>query len=297
MLTNIPSYRNDQMAKHKTASQVTRFAPSPTGYLHIGHAFSALTAYHARGRGGTFHLRIEDIDPVRSKDEYTDAILEDLKWLGLDWETPVRKQSNHMKDYETALQKMMLKGLLYPCFCSRSEIKMEIAQSGHAPQGPDGPIYPGICRKLSDQKREDRMLDGEAFVRRIDMKGAAAIAGPLGWNDISLGRTRAQPEKFGDVVLARKDVPASYHLAVTVDDHLQGITLVTRGADLAPSTDVHRLLQGLLGFTPPTYSHHRLIKDTAGRRLAKRDQDMSIRALRENGYTPEEVVAMSGFGK
>ena len=141
------------------------------------------------------------------------------------------------------------------------------------------------------------MLDGEAFVRRIDMKGAAAIAGPLDWYDISLGRSRAQPEKFGDVVLARKDVPASYHLAVTVDDHLQGITLVTRGADLAPSTDVHRLLQDLLGFTPPTYSHHRLIKDTAGRRLAKRDQDMSIRALRENGYTPEEVVAMSGFGK
>ena len=139
------------------------------------------------------------------------------------------------------------------------------------------------------------MDDGEAFVRRIDMKGATAIAGPLGWKDTGLGMNKAQPDKFGDVVLARKDVPTSYHLAVTVDDHLQGITLVTRGADLAPSTDVHRLLQGLLGYTPPTYSHHRLIKDTTGRRLAKRDQGMSIRALRESSYTQEEVVAMSGF--
>lgn len=283
------------MAKRKTASEVTRFAPSPTGYLHIGHAFSALTAYHARGKGGTFHLRIEDIDPVRCKDEYTDAIQEDLKWLGLDWETPVRKQSKHMADYDKALKKLTLKGLLYPCFCTRSEIKTEISRSAHAPHGPDGPVYPGICRNLSDEKREDRIDDGDAFVQRIDMKGAAAIAGPLGWKDVGLGMTKAQPEKFGDVVLARKDVPASYHLAVTVDDHLQGITLVTRGADLAPSTDVHRLLQGLLGYPPPTYSHHRLIKDTTGRRLAKRDQDMSIRGLRESGYTPEEVVAMSGF--
>jgi glutamyl-Q tRNA(Asp) synthetase len=283
------------MAKRKTVTEVTRFAPSPTGFLHIGHAFSALTAYHARGKGGTFHLRIEDIDPVRCKDEFTDAILEDLKWLGLDWETPVRKQSEHMADYDKALKKLTLKGLLYPCFCTRSEIKTEIAKSAHAPHGPDGPAYPGICRNISDEKREDRMDDGEAFVQRIDMKGAAAIAGPLGWKDTGLGMNKAQPEKFGDVVLARKDVPTSYHLAVTVDDHLQGITLVTRGADLAPSTDVHRLLQGLLGFTPPTYSHHRLIKDTTGRRLAKRDQDMSIRALRESGYTPEEVVAMSGF--
>ena len=283
------------MAKRKTATEVTRFAPSPTGFLHIGHAFSALTAYHARGKGGTFHLRIEDIDPVRCKDEFTDAILEDLKWLGLEWETPIRKQSEHMADYDKALKKLTLKGLLYPCFCTRSEIKTEIAKSAYAPHGPDGPAYPGICRNISDEKREDRMDDGKAFVRRIDMKGATAIAGPLGWKDTGLGMNKAQPDKFGDVVLARKDVPTSYHLAVTVDDHLQGITLVNRGADLAPSTDVHRLLQGLLGYTPPTYSHHRLIKDTTGRRLAKRDQDMSIRALRESGYTHEEVVAMSGF--
>ena len=283
------------MAKPKTALKVTRFAPSPTGYLHIGHAFSALTAYHARGKGGSFHLRIEDIDPVRCKDGFSDAILEDLKWLGLDWETPVRKQSEHMADYDTALKKLTLKGLLYPCFCTRSEIKKEIAKSGHAPHGPDGPAYPGICRNLSDEKREDRIDQGEAHVRRLDMNSATAIAGPLGWRDISLGMNKAQPEKFGDVVLARKDVPTSYNLAVTVDDHLQGITLVTRGADLAPSTDVHRLLQGLLNYTPPTYHHHRLIKDTTGRRLAKRDQDMTICALREAGYTSEEVIIMSGF--
>jgi glutamyl-Q tRNA(Asp) synthetase len=283
------------MAKSSKAGQVTRFAPSPTGYLHIGHAFSALTAFHARGRNGTFHLRIEDIDPVRCKPEFTDAILEDLAWLGLDWETPVRKQSEHMEDYDKALGKLEIKGLLYPCFCTRSEIKTEIEQSGHAPHGPEGPVYPGICKKLSNEKREDRIDAGDAHVRRLDMQGAAAIAGPLAWKDENQGLVKGKPERFGDVVLARKDVPTSYHLAVTVDDHLLGVTLVTRGADLAPSTDVHRLLQGLLGYTPPGYNHHRLIRDTTGRRLAKRDQDMTIRALRESGYTPEEVVNMTGF--
>lgn len=283
------------MAKRKSSGEVTRFAPSPTGHLHIGHVFSALTAYHARGKGGTFHLRIEDIDPVRCKDEYTDAILEDLEWLGLDWETPVRRQSEHMKDYDVALRKLRTKGLLYPCFCTRSEIKAEIELSGHAPHGPDGPVYPGVCRKLTAEKREDRLDKGDPYVERIDMSGAVAIAGPLAWKDTGMGMTKAAPQRFGDVVLARKDVPTSYHLAVTVDDHLQGVTLVTRGADLAPSTEIHRLLQGLLGFPTPTYSHHRLIKDTTGRRLAKRDQAMTIRALRESGYTPDEVIAMSGF--
>lgn len=283
------------MAKRSKAGQITRFAPSPTGYLHIGHAFSALTAFHARGKRGTFHLRIEDIDPARCKPEFTDAILEDLAWLGLDWEKPVRKQSEHMDDYDKALRKLTTKGLLYPCFCTRTEIKAEIEQSGHAPHGPDGPIYPGICKKLSDEKREDRIDKGDPHVRRLDMQGASAIAGPLSWKDKNQGLVKAKPERFGDVVLARKDVPTSYHLAVTVDDHLQEITMVNRGDDLAPSTDVHRLLQGLLGYTPPGYDHHRLIRDTSGRRLAKRDQDMTIRALRENGYTPEEVVNMTGF--
>ncbi len=283
------------MAKRSKAREVTRFAPSPTGYLHIGHAFSALTAFHARGKRGTFHLRIEDIDPARCKPKFTDAILEDLAWLGLDWEKPVRKQSEHMDDYDKALRKLTTNGLLYPCFCTRTEIKAEIEQSGHAPHGPDGPIYPGICKKLLDEKREDRIDNGDPHVRRLDMQGASAIAGPLAWKDKNQGLVRAKPERFGDVVLARKDVPTSYHLAVTVDDHLQEITMVNRGDDLAPSTDVHRLLQGLLGYTPPGYDHHRLIRDTSGRRLAKRDQGMTIRAMRENGYTPEEVVNMTGF--
>lgn len=288
------------MAKRPTSKrprqgEVTRFAPSPTGYLHIGHAFSALTAFHARGKGGSFHLRIEDIDPVRCKPAFTDALLEDLEWLGLSWETPVRRQSEHLEDYAAALRKIDLRGLTYPCFCSRAEIKTEIENSGHAPHGPDGPIYPGICRKLSEEKREDRIDDGEPHVKRLDMKGAAAIAGPLAWRDADQGMTKARPDRFGDVVLARKEVPTSYHLSVTVDDHLQGISLVTRGADLAPATDVHRLLQALLGYDAPTYRHHRLIKDVSGRRLAKRDQDMTIRALRESGYQPDEVIAMSGF--
>ncbi|MEC8530335.1 MAG: tRNA glutamyl-Q(34) synthetase GluQRS [Pseudomonadota bacterium] len=284
------------MKKVFNGAQVTRFAPSPTGYLHIGHAFSALTAYNARGQNGTVHLRIEDIDPSRCKTEFTDAILEDLHWLGLDWETPVRRQSEHLDDYEKALRNMEIKGLLYPCFCSRSEIKTEIEQSGRAPHGPDGPIYPGICRKVSSEKRKEKIHNGEPHVQRLNMQAATAICEPLTWTDKKQGIVNAEPERFGDVVLARKDVPTSYHLAVTVDDHLQGITLVNRGSDLEPATDVHRLLQHHLGYESPTYEHHRLIRDTSGRRLAKRDQDITIRSLRDNGYTSREVIKMAGFG-
>lgn len=283
------------MAKRRSTGEVTRFAPSPTGHLHLGHAFAALCAFHARGRGGSFILRIEDIDPARCTPEFTEAILEDLEWLGLSWETPVRRQSEHMEDYAAALRKLDLRGLTYPCFCTRTEIKAEIERSASAPHGPDGPVYPGTCRGLSDEKREDRIDNGDPHVKRLDMHDAAAIAGPLMWRDLELGPVKAHPERFGDVVLARKDVPTSYHLAVTVDDHLQGITLVTRGADLAPATDVHRLLQALLGYETPKYSHHRLIKDVSGRRLAKRDQDMTIASLRRAGYSPKEVIAMTGF--
>ncbi len=283
------------MVKHSSSREVTRFAPSPTGYLHLGHAFSALSAYHARGRGGSFLLRIEDIDPSRCQPEFIDAILEDLAWLGLEWETPVRRQSEHLDDYTAALKNLDLRSLVYPCFCTRSEIKAEIERSGYAPQGPDGPIYPGICRKLSEEEREERVDTGEAHVLRLDMTGALAVAGALSWRDDETGLVTAKPCRFGDVVLARKDVPTSYHLSVTVDDHLQGVTLVTRGADLAPATDVHRLLQDLLDYNTPRYVHHRLIRDATGRRLAKRDQGMTIKKLREAGYKPEEVIAMSGF--
>lgn len=283
------------MAKFRTAAEVTRFAPSPTGHLHIGHAYSALKAYRARGPGGSFLLRIEDIDPGRCRDEFVEAICEDLRWLGLGWEEPVRRQSEHMDDYLRAAATLERGGLVYPCFCTRSDIRLEIERSGQAPHGPEGPIYPGICRGLSSAERTAAFADGRPYARRLDVVRATATAGPLAWHDLGRGDVAARPERFGDVVLARKDVPTSYHLSVVVDDHLQGVTLVTRGEDLAPLTDVHRLLQALLDYEPPEYLHHRLITDPGGRRLAKRDRAMTIRSLRMSGHTPSDVIAMTGL--
>jgi glutamyl-Q tRNA(Asp) synthetase len=283
------------MAKRRTAAAVTRFAPSPTGHLHLGHAYSALTAYSARGNGGRLLLRIEDIDKTRCRAEFIKAIKEDLAWLGLEWEEPVRQQSKHFEDYAEALKKLERRGLVYPCFCTRAEIQAEIERAGNAPHGTHGPIYPGTCRNLSEDERQKRMAKGMGYALRLDMARAATISGPLFWQDRLHGRVKAQPERFGDVVLARKDTPSSYHLAVTVDDHLQGVTLVTRGADLFEATHVHRLLQALLGYETPEYQHHRLLTDSAGRRLAKRDGDITIRALRSANYTPAEVRAMTGF--
>jgi glutamyl-Q tRNA(Asp) synthetase len=283
------------MAKRSPKNSVTRFAPSPTGYLHLGHAYSALTAAAASGKGGKFHLRIEDIDPTRSRTEFDDAIQEDLAWLGLKWEKPVIRQSARMDAYHDALKKLERKGIVYPCFCTRADIKAEIERSGTAPHGPDGPVYPGACRDLDPEKSQKRIDKGESHAIRLDMMRAAAIAGPLSFQDVSHGTVKAQPEKFGDIVLARKETPTSYHLAVTVDDHEQGVTLVTRGADLFEATHVHRLLQKLLGLDTPKYNHHRLLTDDAGRRLAKRDGDITIRGLRDEHYTPDEVRAMTGF--
>ena len=284
------------MAKRRTNGAVTRFAPSPTGEIHLGHAYSALTAFfESQGKTGRFLVRIEDIDPVRSKPEFEKAILEDLEWLGLKWDKPVRRQSKHLKDYQAALDHLRRKGLVYPCFCTRKEIRDEIERASRAPHGPDGPVYPGTCRNIDQEKAEKRISKGEAYALRLDMRRAATIVGPLTWFDRSHGKVKAQPEVFGDVVLARKDAPSSYHLAVTVDDHLQGISLVTRGADLFEATHVHRLLQALLGYGTPEYRHHRLLTDAAGRRLAKRDGDVTIRGLRETGYTPDEVCMMTGF--
>lgn len=281
----------------KKTGDVTRFAPSPTGHLHLGHAFAALTAYHAaRKNKGSFLLRIEDIDPGRCKKEFAESIEEDLAWLGLDWEKPVLKQSKNMKAYTAAASVLDRKGLLFPCFCTRSDIQSEIDKSGQAPHGPDGPVYPGTCQKISVENREVRMRKrGASYALRLDMKMAAAAGGLLTWKDRGQGGIKAQPAKFGDVVLARKDTPTSYHLASVVDDHQQGVTLVTRGADLMESTHVHRLLQALLGYDPPEYFHHRLIRDPVGRRLAKRDKDLTIRSLREANYTPDEVRTMTGF--
>ena len=270
---------------------VTRFAPSPTGELHLGSAYSAWTGWHrAREAGGRFLVRIEDIDIRRCKREFETAILADLQWLGLAWDGPVRRQSEHFADYGRALDRLDARGIVYPCFCSRADIEREIAASGHAPHGPDGPLYPGTCRTLSSAERRARIAAGREHCLRLDAARAAEQAGPYGFFDEALGEVEGQPQLLGDFVIARKDTPTSYHLSVTVDDHLQGVTLVTRGLDVLPSTHVHGLLQKLLGYATPRYAHHRLLTDAGGRRLAKRDRALSIRALREAGHGPAEVI-------
>jgi glutamyl-Q tRNA(Asp) synthetase len=275
---------------------ITRFAPSPTGRLHLGHAHSALLGWRmARAAHGRFLLRLEDIDLARCRETFVAGILEDLAWLGLDWDGPVRRQSAHFDDYRQALDRLEATGLLYPCFCTRSGIEAEIAGAGRAPHGPEGPLYPGTCRELGDAERVRRTRAGEAYALRLDIGRAAAEAGRLTWVDEQAGTVVADPARHGDVVLARKDVPASYHLAVTVDDALQGVTLVTRGADLFAATDIHRLLQALLGLPTPHYHHHQLLTDAAGRRYAKRDRALTLEALRAAGRPPREVRAMAGF--
>jgi glutamyl-Q tRNA(Asp) synthetase len=275
---------------------VTRFAPSPTGHLHLGHAHSALVGWHAaRDAGGRFLLRIEDIDRSRCRPEFTADILEDLAWLGLDWDGPVRIQSEHFAEYHDALHRLARQGLVYPCFCTRADIAAEIARADAAPHGTEGPLYPGTCRGLAAADREARMAAGTPFALRLDAARAAALAGPLSWQDEVAGTVAADPSSHGDIVLARKDAPTSYHLAVTVDDALQGVTLVTRGADLFAATHIHRLLQALLGLPTPRYRHHALLTDASGRRFAKRDRATTLRRLRESGRAPAEARAMAGF--
>ncbi|MFC3714350.1 tRNA glutamyl-Q(34) synthetase GluQRS [Sphingoaurantiacus capsulatus] len=270
---------------------VTRFAPSPTGRLHLGHAWSAWQAFRfARDCGGRFLLRIEDIDPGRCRDEFVDGIVEDLVWLGLDWDGPVRRQSEHLADYAAALDRLKAMGLAYPCFCTRKAIEAEIAASGNAPHGPDGPIYPGTCRHLTAAERDARMA-AEPHAWRLDMAAAVARAGPLTWHDNRAGTIAATPELFGDVVLARKDAPTSYHLAVVHDDALQGVTDIVRGEDLFAATHVHRLLQALLDLPTPRYHHHALVLDAEGKRLAKRDRGATIADLRVTGADPRGIIA------
>jgi glutamyl-Q tRNA(Asp) synthetase len=267
---------------------VTRFAPSPTGYLHLGHAFSALFAQdQARKTGGRFLLRIEDIDTARSRPEFETAIVEDLAWLGLKWDGAIRRQSEHMDDYRAALVRLDRLGVTYPCFCSRKDI----AAAQSAPHGP-GAAYPGTCRGLSPDTRAERIAAGQPYAVRLDIAAGLAITGPLTWHDCQAGDVAAQPGLEGDPVIARRDTPTSYHLSVTVDDHLQGVTLVTRGEDLFTATHIHRLLQALLGYTPPDYCHHPLLKNAQGDRLSKRDGAVAIRTLRERGKTPEQVREM-----
>jgi glutamyl-Q tRNA(Asp) synthetase len=275
---------------------VTRFAPSPTGYLHLGHAFSALTAWRrARDVGGRFLLRIEDIDIRRCKAAFDAAILEDLAWLGIDWDGAVRRQSQHFADYGAALDRLRAMDVIYPCFCTRADIAREIAAAQSAPHGPDGPLYPGTCRALVPAERQDRAAAGAEFALRLDAVRASALAGPYRFFEESRGWIDGEPGLHGDVVLARKDTPTSYHLAVTVDDALQGVTLVSRGEDLLPATHVHRLLQTLLGYPAPRYAHHRLLTDAEGKRYAKRDQALTLRALRDSGVSAAEARRRVGF--
>jgi glutamyl-Q tRNA(Asp) synthetase len=275
------------------AATVTRFAPSPTGYLHLGHVRSALEGWRAARRGGgRFLLRLEDIDRTRCRDEYAAAILEDLAWLGLDWDGPVRRQSEHFDDYRRALDRLDALGVLYPCFCTRRQIQAEITRAGGAPHGDAGPIYPGTCRRLGTEEVAAKQFSGIDYALRLDLARALALTGPLDWIDGECIR-QADPALHGDVVLGRKDFPASYHLAVTVDDAIQEVTLVTRGEDLATATHIHRVLQALLGLPTPCYRHHPLLTDITGRRLAKRDGAPTIRSMRQRGVTPSEVVAVA----
>lgn len=289
--------------------QVTRFAPSPTGLLHLGHARAALLAWRAARRaGGRFLLRLEDIDPARCRPGFAAAIEADLLWLGLPWDGAVRVQSAHLPEYRASLDALAARGLLYPCFCTRAAIEREVAEAARAPhEAPDGSVpYPGTCRRLSPAERAGRLARGDAHALRLDMARAlAAVPGRLRYHESGVGEARpgeagagerevdCDPGRFGDVVLARKDAPASYHLCVTHDDALQGVTLVTRGADLRPATDLHRLLQALMGWPVPRYAHHALLTDAAGRRLAKRDRAGTLQAMREAGMRPEQVLALA----
>lgn len=276
---------------------VTRFAPSPTGLLHVGHAYSALLAHEvARAAGGRFLLRIEDIDTGRCREEFVSAIEADLDWLGLGWERPVRRQSAHMDDYRAALDRLDAMGLLYPCFLSRKELDAALSAPHHRPMmGPEGPVVTDTDLLMPGPERAERLAAGEPYALRLRMAAAVERTGPLTWVDETHGVQVADPAAFGDVVLARRDTPASYHLAVTLDDALQGVTLVVRGEDLFQATHVHRLLQALLDLPVPRYRHHRLLTDADGRRYAKRDRSLTLRSLRDAGRTPGDIRRMVGL--
>ena len=279
---------------------VFRFAPSPNGFLHLGHALSAyLNADMACAAGGRMLLRIEDIDQARCRPEYEVAIVEDLAWLGLVWELPVRRQSEHFDDYRAALGKLETMGLIYPSFESRAEIAALVAQrekQGNWPRDPDGaPLYPGEAKVMPSAERARRIEAGEPYALRLDMAAALARSGTLSWEEAGAGTVAADPAQWGDVILARKDAPASYHLAVTVDDAAQGVTDVVRGQDLFQATSVHRLLQSLLGLPAPRYRHHRLLLGEDGRKRSKSTQATGLRQLRGQGATPADIRKAVGL--
>lgn len=294
------------MQDRVSTQPVLRFAPSPNGYLHLGHAYSALCNERlARDLNARLLLRIEDIDPQRSRPEYEQAISDDLAWLGIEWERPVRRQSQHLSDYELALERLAARGLVYHCFCTRSEIAAAVeerqANAGSWPRDPDGsPFYPGTCKHLSDQDKSRRISSGRHAAMRLDMQAALArVQDKIGWCEFFEGAeprdVNAEPSLWGDAVIARKDVPTSYHLAVVIDDALQGVTDVVRGMDLFNATSLHRLLQTLLDLPAPRYHHHRLIEDDEGRKLAKSEGAPTLRALREEGVSAQDVRRRLGF--
>ena len=285
---------------------VFRFAPSPNGYLHLGHAYSALLNFDlARQRGGRFLLRIEDIDTVRCRPEFEAAIYQDLGWLGITWEQPVRRQSEHLAAYRDAVEKLSAQGLIFPAFESRAEIARLVAQEETKapwPRDPDGTLlYPGIAKSLSSDERARLLGSGMPYALRLDMEAARAVTGDLGWSeqgegpDGETGAVAARPQAWGDVIMARKETPTSYHLSVVIDDALQGVSEVVRGRDLFWSTSVHRLLQRLLGLPEPAYRHHRLILDGGGRKLSKSTQATALRELRVGGASPADIRRLVGL--
>ncbi|HSZ65411.1 MAG TPA: tRNA glutamyl-Q(34) synthetase GluQRS [Xanthobacteraceae bacterium] len=289
-------------------SRILRFAPSPNGYLHLGHAYSALLNHDmARECGGRLLLRVEDIDTVRCRPDYEEAIYEDLRWLGMSWQEPVRRQSEHFADYEAALAKLEAQGLIYPSFESRAEIAAlveDLDRHGGWPRDPDGaPIYPGRARRLSTAERKRRREAGEPFALRLAMDAAVARAGVLTWTETGAGPhgqtglITAAPQRWGDIVLARKEAPTSYHLSAVLDDALQGVTDIVRGQDLFWSTGIHRLLQALLGLPEPTYHHHKLILDEEGNKLSKSTQSTGVRELRAGGAVPRDIRRRVGLGR
>lgn len=278
----------------RSSNTRVRFAPSPNGHLHLGHAYSAFFAFEkAKQTGGSFILRIENIDTTRCDKQLENDIFEDLIWLGLEWTEPVRRQSEHMEDYQKALNKLDSIELTYPCFCTRKEINEEATRSLTAPHGPEGIVYPGTCKTLSLKDRAEKIKSGLPYTIRLDLEKALNYIGkPLFWYDEEKGKQEAKAHDIGDAVLMRKDIPTSYHLSVVVDDHLQGITHVTRGKDLFYATHLHKILQELLGYKTPLYHHHKLITDKNGKRFAKRDNAITLRALREQGHTPDDIKRM-----
>jgi glutamyl-Q tRNA(Asp) synthetase len=278
----------------------TRFAPSPTGLLHIGHAYSAALAYAwAQDNAARFILRIEDIDQVRCKPAFTQALYEDLSWLGLRWELPVRIQSQHWADYQSALDRLHAQGLLYPCFCTRSDIAAEIARAGGAPHAGELQRYPGLCKHLTKDAQAERIAkchaQGQSFAWRLHTDRALDQVGPLTWPCATHGPVAANPALLGDVVLARKETPSSYYLAATWDDASQAITHVIRGEDLYHATHMQRLLQALLGLPTPLYHHHPLLRDAQGKRYAKRDRALTLQALRAQGVSVAEIYQRVGL--